>query len=85
MEALDGNAIGGLLHDVFGVEMTTAMSVCGHCGDTRPVAELVVYLRAPGTVARCRTCSSVVMVLVEARGLTCVDLTGLAALDPART
>jgi hypothetical protein len=85
MEALDGNAIAGLLQDVFGTEMTTAESVCGHCGDRRPVAELVVYLRAPGTVVRCRTCSSVVIVLVEARGATCVDLTGLFALDPART
>jgi hypothetical protein len=85
MEALDGNAIAGLLQDVFGTEMTTAESVCGHCGDRRPVAELVVYLRAPGTVVRCRTCSSVVIVLVEARGATCVDLTGLSALDPART
>jgi len=84
MEALDGNAIAGLLQDVFGTEMTTAVSVCGHCGDRRPVAELVVYLRAPGTVARCRTCGWVLMVLVEARGLTCVDLNGLAELGSGR-
>jgi hypothetical protein len=82
MDALDGNAIAGLLQDVFGNEMTTAASVCGHCGDKRPVAELVVYLRAPGTVVRCRTCASVLMVLVEVRGITCVDLNGLAALGP---
>ena len=51
MDPLDGNAIGGLLIDVFGAEMTTATSVCATCGDERPAAELVVYLRAPGTVA----------------------------------
>jgi hypothetical protein len=28
MEALDGNAIGGLLGQVFGAEMTTAVAVC---------------------------------------------------------
>jgi hypothetical protein len=84
MDALDGNAIAGLLHDVFGDEMTDAASRCSHCGDERPVAELVVYVRAPGTVVRCRTCASVVMVLVEVRGVTCVDLSGLAALEPAR-
>jgi hypothetical protein len=84
MDALDGNAIAGLLHGVFGNELTTAASVCGHCGDTRPVAELVVYVRAPGTVVRCRTCASVLMVLVEVREITCVDLNGLAGLDPAR-
>jgi len=27
----------------------------------RPVAELVVYRQAPGTVVRCRTCGSVLM------------------------
>jgi hypothetical protein len=64
--------------------MTTTLSRCRHCGDERPVAELVVYLRAPGTVVRCRTCASVLMVLVEVRGVTCVDLDGLAALEPAR-
>jgi Family of unknown function (DUF6510) len=80
MEAVDGNAIGGLLQQVFGAEMTGAPSVCGHCGDSRPVAELVVYLQAPGTVVRCRTCESVLMVFVAAHGRTCVDLQGLAVL-----
>jgi hypothetical protein len=80
MDALDGNAIGGLLQEVFGTEMTGAASVCGNCGDARPVAELVVYLQAPGTVVRCRTCDSVLMVFVKAHQRTCVDLLGLAAL-----
>jgi hypothetical protein len=80
MEALDGNAIGGLLIEVFGAEMTTATGTCAHCGAVMQVAELVVYLEAPGTVARCRTCESVVMVVVEKRGTKCVDLRGLASL-----
>ncbi len=81
MEAVDGNAIGGLLYEVFGTEMTGAGSVCGTCGDARPLAELVVYLQAPGTVARCRTCESVLMVFVTAHNRTCVDLQGLAVLS----
>ena len=80
MDALDGNAIAGLLVEVFGAEMTTATGVCGNCGASGVVAELVVYLEAPGTVVRCRSCSSVLMVLVTARGVTCVDLRGLADL-----
>jgi len=80
MDALDGNAIGGLLQEVFGTEMTGAPSVCGNCGDARPVAELVVYLQAPGTVVRCRTCDSVLMVFAKTHERTCVDLLGLAAL-----
>jgi hypothetical protein len=45
-----------------------------------PVAELVVYLRAPGTVVRCRTCDNVLMVFVAVHDRMCVDLQGLAVL-----
>jgi hypothetical protein len=79
--ALDGNAIAGLLYDVFGAETTTALGTCGTCGAHGPVAELEVYVRAPGTVARCRICHSVLMVFVTIRERTCVDLRGLAALE----
>jgi hypothetical protein len=80
MTVLDGNAIAGPLHDVFGTEMTTAVGVCGGCGSAAPVAEAVVYMRGPGVVARCRACEHVLMVLVTIRGRTCLDLRGLAAL-----
>jgi hypothetical protein len=83
MEALDGNAIGGLLLDVFGVEMTTATGVCAHCGAAGELATLVVYLQAPGTVVRCRSCGNVVVVIVDRRGVKCVDLRGLATLGHA--
>ena len=82
MDAVDGNAIGGLLIDVFGAEMTSASSTCAACGARRPVAELVVYRRAPGTVVRCRTCGSVLRVFVTRHGVTGVDLPGLASLSP---
>jgi hypothetical protein len=80
MEAVDGNAIGGLLLEVFGTEMTGAPSVCASCGDARQVAELAVYLRGPGTVVRCRRCDSVLMVFVTIHDRTCVDLLGLTVL-----
>jgi hypothetical protein len=81
-DPVDGNAIGGLLLDAFGAEMTTAAATCASCGATSAVAALVVYVRAPGTVARCRSCGAAVMVLVTVRGVTCVDLSGLASLEP---
>jgi Family of unknown function (DUF6510) len=81
MEALDGNAIAGQLLHVFGSEMTTASGQCATCGSVYSVAELIVYLEAPGTVVRCRSCESVVMVLVDVRGISCVDLSGLASLE----
>jgi hypothetical protein len=82
MDALDGNAIAGLLWDVFGAELTEARGTCGSCGAEGPVGETRVYDRAPGVVVRCPRCTSIVMVLVTVRGVTCVDLRGLAALDP---
>jgi Family of unknown function (DUF6510) len=85
MDAVDGNAIGGLLIDVFGAEMTTASTACATCGASRPLAELVVYQRAPGTVVRCRTCGNVVMVFVRRMGRTSVDLSGLTSLSGPRT
>jgi len=83
MAVLDGNAIGGLLLEVFGTEMTAARVTCAACGATRPVAETVVYLHVPGAVVRCRTCSGMLMVISNVRGVNCVDLGGVTALDPA--
>jgi len=85
MDAVDGNAIGGLLIDVFGTEMTAADSTCGTCGASRPVAQLIVYQRAPGTVVRCRTCGSVLMVFVKAHNVMNIDLAGLATLGHGET
>jgi DNA-directed RNA polymerase subunit RPC12/RpoP len=78
MDALDGNAIAGQLHDVFGSEMTTATGTCATCGSASIVGELMVYLQAPGTVVRCPVCGNIMMVFVRRREVTCVDLTGLA-------
>ncbi len=85
MAAVDGNAIGGLLHEVFGAEMTAAAARCGSCGMTGPVASMVVYRQGPGVVARCRRCSGILMVIVTVRGMNCVDLRGLARLDTTAT
>jgi len=82
MHALDGNAIAGLLVETFGAETTAATGECASCGASGPVAELEVYLEAPGTVVRCRSCGAWLMVFVTVRGTTCVDLRGLAQLKP---
>jgi hypothetical protein len=81
MAALDGNAIGGLLLEVFGTDLTDAEATCATCGASGPVAETVVYLDAPGTVVRCRNCSGLLMVITQIRGISCVDLRGLEGLE----
>ena len=85
MEALDGNAIAGVLMHVFGTEMTMAAGACAHCAATGLLAEQMVYNRAPGTVVRCRSCTGVLMVVVDVRGIHCVDLRGLLELEPTTT
>jgi hypothetical protein len=80
MDALDGNAIGGLLYTVFGTEMTNAMCTCATCGACWRVAESVVFLQAPGTVMRCRSCGAVLMVFVQRDEVNCVDLLGVRTL-----
>jgi hypothetical protein len=81
MDPVDGNAISGLLIDVFGTEMTTARGTCASCGSSGLVAELVVYRQAPGTVVRCRSCDSVLIVLLRHEDKIGVDLSGLASLS----
>jgi hypothetical protein len=82
MDALDGNAIGGMLGEIFGGEMTMSQVVCGRCGARGPLAECEVYFGGPGVVVRCRVCHDIVMVLVEVRGMVCVDFNGLSTLEP---
>ena len=61
---LDGNAVAGLLQEVFAVEMTTALGTCGNCGATDAVGAIHVY-RGAGTVMRCPHCDTVLMTIVE--------------------
>jgi hypothetical protein len=61
---VDGNALGGLLHDLFGREVTHQLGCCDRCGAVRPVASLLVY-RGPGAVLRCPRCGTVLIVAVS--------------------
>ena len=85
MTRLDGNAIGGLLSDVFGRDATDVSGRCRECGAENVVAALRVY-RAAGVVVRCPTCDAVLMRVVAARDELWVDLGGLlgSGLQPLR-
>jgi hypothetical protein len=78
---LDGNAIAGDLFVAFGREMTAVVGRCRECATAFAIAELRVYARAPGTVARCSTCDAVVMVLVTIDGECHVHLPALEFLE----
>jgi len=80
---LDGNAIGGLLREIFAMEMTTAVGTCAHCGAVNEVGRVGVYIHAPGTVVRCPDCEQVLMRVVRGKGRYWVDLTGVRCLELA--
>jgi hypothetical protein len=65
---LDGNALAGLLAEVFGgAEMTAAVRGCGSCGQRHPVGEHRLY-RGAGYVLRCPGCGDVALTVVEGHG-----------------
>jgi Zn finger protein HypA/HybF involved in hydrogenase expression len=62
---LDGDAVAGLLQEVFAVEMTTATVSCNTCGRTEAAGALRVF-RGAGIVMRCPHCDNAVVTIVEA-------------------
>ena len=61
---LDGNAVAGLLQEVFAVEATTTVATCGGCGEPTPMGETHVY-RGAGFVLRCPRCEHSLVTLVR--------------------
>jgi hypothetical protein len=78
---LDGNALGGMLLELFGREMTTVTSSCRSCGAVEQMACVDVYVQAPGVVVRCRHCGNVLMKIVRAPERTWLDVGGIGLLE----
>lgn len=80
---LDGNAIGGVLREIFAMEMTNAVGTCASCGAVNEVGRVHVYMHAPGTVVRCPSCEQVLMRIVRGKGRLWIDLRGTRCLELA--
>ena len=79
---LDGNAVAGLLQEVFAVEMTTAIGTCGNCGAAGPIGALHVY-RGAGIVLRCPHCDNVIGKIVEDDTRMWISLSGVRTVQVA--
>jgi hypothetical protein len=77
---LDGNAVAGLLDEIFGSEMTLTLSECVSCGTRGMLGGLHAYTHAPGVVLRCPSCASVVLRVVAGPDTYWVDMRGAAYL-----
>jgi hypothetical protein len=86
---LDGNAAGGVLADLFAVDLTAARSRCASCGTTAALGAHYLYADAPALVLRCPTCTQVVLryasrdgrILLDLRGADLVTITTRGAED----
>jgi Zn finger protein HypA/HybF involved in hydrogenase expression len=77
---LDGNAVAGLLQEVFAVEMTTALATCSHCGATDAVGAIHAY-RGAGTVLRCPHCDNALVTIVKADTRVWIGFPGVRTLQ----
>ena len=77
---LDGNAVAGMLQEVFAVEMTTALGTCGKCGATDAVGAMHVY-RGAGIVMRCPHCDNALVTIVKDDARVWIGFQGVRTLQ----
>lgn len=77
---LDGNAVAGVLHEIFDVEMTASPSECASCGREGDLGTLLAFTQAPGIVLRCPACESVMIRIVQTETAIYLDARGAVYL-----
>ena len=73
---LDGNAAGGLLRELFAVDVTAAHATCASCGTTGSMGALLAYGHRMGVVLRCPWCRAPVLRVTRTPRGHWLDLTG---------
>ena len=79
---LDANAVAGDLREILGVEVTTYLARCAHCGNRGALGTLRAWTHGPGVVLRCVICSEVVIRWVRHPAGPRLDMRGAAFLQP---
>ena len=77
---LDGNALAGMLHELFDVEMTVAPVECATCGRNGELGSLWAYAETPGFVLRCPGCQNIIMRMTVTPREVYLDARGAAYL-----
>ena len=77
---LDGNALAGMLHELFDIEMTIAPVECAVCGRHAELGELWAFAESPGYVLRCPSCQNIVLRMTVTPGEVFLDARGAAYL-----
>lgn len=77
---LDGNAAGGLLNELFALDITVAEITCAGCGMIAAVAALRAYGGPMGAVLRCAHCDTAVLRLTHTPAGLWLDMQGARRL-----
>jgi hypothetical protein len=77
---LDGNALAGLLHELFAIEMTIAPVECDSCGRIGELGSLWAFAESPGYILRCPVCQNIVMRMTVTPDQIYLDARGAAYL-----
>ncbi len=77
---LDGNAVAGLLEEVFSHDMTTSLAECASCGKQGQMGGVLAFTAGPGVVLRCPCCENVLMRIVRAPDAIYLDARGIVFL-----
>jgi uncharacterized Zn finger protein len=78
----DGNAIAGVLEEVFATEVTATLRTCQSCGQEHAVGSHRLYTGA-GLVLRCPNCGDLAAVIATKPERYEVSLFGAWAVAPA--
>jgi hypothetical protein len=78
---LDGNAVAGMLAEVFGFDLTVCWGRCAGCEATNQLGALLVYAHGMGAVACCPGCGQHLLRVARGRDRWWLDLRGLAWLQ----
>ncbi len=81
---VDGNAVAGLLDEIFQTEVTGCQTECAHCGKQGEVGSLLAFVQGPGVVLRCPVCESVLIRIVQTPADTYLDARGVMYLRLSR-
>lgn len=84
MTHLDGNALAGMLSELFSMDLTDAAVRCRGCGAVASLGTAMVYTDAPGLVARCATCDAVLATVVDGGDRIWLGLAGMSAIEVPR-
>jgi uncharacterized Zn finger protein len=77
----DGNAIAGVLAEVFATEVTATLRTCQSCGQEHAIGSHRLYAGA-GLVLRCPNCGDVAAVIATRQGEYAVTLLGAWGVEP---